>query len=91
MCISWFLLLSLGAFDKIKEAERDSKMAQDKVDATNLVIQQSEKIRDDTEMMLKNKWVTDDKLGIVLKGGIKASSNFTSQQIILSIYDFDWK
>merc|ERR1719239_88250 len=44
-----------GAFDKIKEAERDSKMAQDKVDATNLVIQQSEKIRDDTEMMLKNK------------------------------------
>lgn len=44
-----------GAFEKIKEAERDSQTAQNLVDSTGPILKESESLREETERMIKNR------------------------------------
>lgn len=44
-----------GALDKIKEAGKDSQHAQDKVDGTDKILRDSERVRQRTENLISSR------------------------------------
>ena len=51
------IIFASGAFDAVQEAKRESDAAQAKVDDTADIVRRSEALRDQTENLLKDKYV----------------------------------
>jgi len=70
-----------GAFDKIKEAEIESREAQEKVDATAGILADSKKVREDTKDMLKDR---EEKFNEQVDANKEALNNLDSDIMTLS-------